>query len=142
MNLKHWSDQRSNASFCSLLCYRMTKYPFICNLSTIYNIRYIYIFWCLLNVNNICDLLRITWRKTKCVIHDMPTLNLPFTFYWKVALKLPSHLFKKKDGGWEVFPITLLKFPQYWLICIKKVAPITLLTLPQYWTISIGNIVH
>ena len=38
-------------------------------------------------------------KEKKCVMHDMPTLNLPFTFYWKVALKLPSHLFKKKDGG-------------------------------------------
>ena len=81
-------------------------------------------------------------KEKKCVMHDMPTLNLPFTFYWKVALKLPSHLFKKKDGGWEVCPITLLNLPQHWLNCIEKVAPITLLKSPQYWIISTGNIVY
>ena len=36
----------------------------------------LYITWCLLNVNNICDLLTNTWRTTEGVIHGVTTLSL------------------------------------------------------------------
>ena len=32
--------------------------------------------WCLLNVNDISDLIKNAWRTTKKVIHDMQLLNL------------------------------------------------------------------
>ena len=32
--------------------------------------------WCLLNVNDISDLIKNAWRTTKKVIHDMHLLNL------------------------------------------------------------------
>ena len=70
------------------------KVSFICKFSTNYNI-----IWCQLNDNSICDVLRMSWRKTKRVMHDMPSLNFSSIFSWKVEIisKLPSHLFKKED---------------------------------------------
>ena len=60
--------------FFSLLLYG--KVPFICNFSTEYNN-----IWYLLNVNNICDLLRMSQQKTKWVRYDMHSLNPSFIFY-------------------------------------------------------------
>ena len=51
------------------------------------------------------DLLRMTWRKTKWVTHDMPSLNLSSIFDWKVTLKITIPPFKErgKVGGRRVW---------------------------------------
>ena len=44
----------------------------------------------------------------------------PPYFTEKSHSKLSSHLVRKEDGGWEFCPVTLLKLPQNWVICIEK----------------------
>ena len=63
-------------SYCLLLCYCLIK-----DLSHVTSTQgktqdTLYIIWYLLNINNVCDLLRIVWRTKKWVIHAMPLLNL------------------------------------------------------------------
>ena len=59
-------------------------------------------------------------------------IKISIIFYWEITLKLPSHFFKKEEGGvrgggvmegrgWEVCPTILLKLPQNSVICIDKV---------------------
>ena len=57
----------------------------------------------------------------------MTSLHPPY-FTEQLHSKLPSHLFKRmgeKGGGvgWEVFPTTLLKLSQNWVIRIEKGGP-------------------
>ena len=73
----------------------------------------------------------------------MPLLNLSSIFLLKSYTQNyhPTSL-KKIMVDWEVCPITLLKLPQNWVICVEKSAPATLLKLPQYWAICIESIVN
>ena len=144
------SDQRSSAWFCSLLCYCMSKYPCSCNFCPLPLTKYplqhrvqhkTYIIWFLLNVDNICYLLRMTWRKTKSVTHDLPSLNLYSIFLLKNHTQ--NHhatSLKKRKGSCEVCTTTLLKYHKIGLSILKRVAPTTLLKLPQDWAIRIRNI--
>ena len=67
------SDQRSSAWFCSLLCYCMAKCPLyvISVQDTTQNT--LYIIWCLVNINNTCDLVRNIRRTTQLVIYGIPS---------------------------------------------------------------------
>ena len=69
-----------SGAWCLILSLLYDKVLFLCNFSTEYNTV-----WYLLNVNNICDL-RMSWRKTKWVMYNMPSLKLSSIFYWKVTL--------------------------------------------------------
>ena len=87
----------------------------------------LYIIWYLLNVTNICDLLRMAWIETKWIINDMPVICRSY-FTETLHSKLPSHLFNKEDGG----------LAQNWIICIengsqKNFAQVTTLLGNLYW---------
>ena len=83
---------------CLLLLYG--NVPFTCNFSTRYNTQNtFYITWYLLNVNNICDLLRNALRATNWVIHGMP--SYPY-FYRKETLKYSILSPEESGWGWQV----------------------------------------
>ena len=65
--------------------------------------------WCLLNVNNIWDLLRYIWRTTIWIIHGIPPLTLSSVFWQNLNSKFTPHLFEKRNWGvgsvgWGLFP--------------------------------------
>ena len=95
--------------FFTLLLY--DKVPFTYSFST----DYINYTSCLLNANSMGDLLRMTWRKTKWVTHDMPS-NLSSIFDWKVTLKITIPPFKErgKVGGRRVWRFAQQLRNLYW----------------------------
>ena len=91
----------------------MSKYPCSCNFCPLPLTKYplqhrvqhktLYIIWFLLNVDNICYLLRMTWRKTKWVTHDLPSLNLSSIFLLKNHTQnYHATSLKKRKGSCEV----------------------------------------
>ena len=102
----------------------MTKYLLYVTSAQVTTQNTLYIIWCLLNVNNICDLLRIAWSTTKWAIHHMLSFNISSIFFTgKWPLRLPTHPIKKGDvegKDWESYPTTLIKLPQNWVICTGK----------------------
>ena len=63
--------------------------------------------------------------------------TLPY-FTEESLSKLLFHLFKKKDGGYEVCPAVLIKLLQNWVICIEKGCPnifaqVTTIFCNLYW---------
>ena len=78
--------------------------------------------WCLLTVNNTCDLLRIAWRLIKWVTDDMLSLNIFFISLLKSPIQnyQPTPLRKGMGRNWEVCSTRLFKLPQHWEIFIEK----------------------
>ena len=120
---------RDLAWFCSLLCYCVRMYPL--HVTSAWSVRQtkLHITWCLIDLNNICDLLRNAWRTTNWVIHDILSLNLSSIFFYR-TLKLknfhPTLRKKVWIGDERVVLATLLKLPQSsqnLVICIGKGDP-------------------
>ena len=95
---------------------------------------------CLLRyVDSIYDLLRITWRKIKWAMHDMPSSNLSSIFLLKSHTQnYHCTSLRRRMGNWEVCSKTLLKLHKNWVSCIGKCGPyyfaqLTTILFNPYW---------
>ena len=137
------SDKMFNAWFCSLRCYCMTKSPL--HVTSVQSTTWdtLNILWCLLIVNTICDLLRMTRRETKWIILDRPSLNLSSIFLLKshTLNYHPTSVRKRMEVG-RFAQQLCLSYHKMGQSVLKRVAPTTFVKFSQYWAICIENIVN